>query len=50
VERKLNNPSELQAQVQKLKQHPAEVISAEGILAGLDVEVTSNKFHVISPN
>jgi chromosome segregation ATPase len=51
VERKFNNPSELQAQLQKLKQHPAEVISAEGIYAGLGVEVISNgAFHVISPD
>ncbi|HEV2437435.1 MAG TPA: hypothetical protein VG077_15695 [Verrucomicrobiae bacterium] len=49
VERKFNNPSELQAQMQNLKQHPAGVISAEGIYAGLDVEVISNAFHVISP-
>lgn len=49
VERKFNNPSELQAQLQNLKQHPAGVISADGIYAGLDVEVISNAFHVISP-
>ena len=50
VERKFNNPSELQAQLQYLKQHPAEEVSADGILAGLDVEVKSNVFHVIAPN
>jgi hypothetical protein len=50
VERKFNNPSELQAQMQYLKQHPADVISAESIYAGLDVEVKSNAFHVIAPN
>ena len=49
AERKFNNPSELQAQMQYLKQHPAGVISAESIYAGLDVEVNSNAFHVISP-
>ena len=49
VERKFNNPPELQAQMQKLKKQPAEVISAEGIYAGLDMEVSSNRFHVISP-
>ena len=49
VERKFNNPSELQAQMQNLKKHPAGAISAEGIYAGLDVEVISNAFHVISP-
>ncbi|HKW30497.1 MAG TPA: hypothetical protein VJT54_14260 [Verrucomicrobiae bacterium] len=50
VERKFNNPSELQAQMQYLKKHSAEVISAESIYAGLDVEVKSNAFHVIAPN
>jgi chromosome segregation ATPase len=50
VERKFNNPSELQAQIQYLKKHPAEVISAESIYAGLEVEVKSNAFHVLSPN
>jgi chromosome segregation ATPase len=50
VERKFNNPSELQAQLQYLRKHPAEEVSADGILAGLDVEVKSNVFHVIAPN
>ena len=51
VERKFNNPSELQAQMQKLKKNPTDVISSESIYAGLDVEVKSNgTFHVISPN
>jgi chromosome segregation ATPase len=50
VERKFNNPSELQAQMQYLKKHPAEVISADSIYAGLEVEVKSNTFHVLSPN
>ena len=50
VERKFNNPSELLDQIQYLKNHPAEVISAESIYAGLGVEVTSNTFRVISPN
>jgi chromosome segregation ATPase len=50
VERKFNNPSKLQAQMQYLKEHPAEVISADSIYAGLEVEVKSNEFHVISPN
>jgi hypothetical protein len=49
MERKFNNLSELQAQMQKLKKNPADVISAGSIYAGLDVEVTSNgAFHVIS--
>jgi chromosome segregation ATPase len=50
VERKFNNPSELQTQMEKLKKNPAETISAESIYAGLDVEVKSNAFHVILPN
>jgi chromosome segregation ATPase len=50
AERKFNNLTELQAQMLKLKNHPAEAISAEGIYAGLDVEVKSNgTLHVISP-
>ena len=51
VERKFNNLSELQAQKQKLKKNPADVISSESIYAGLGVEVKSNgTFHVISPD
>jgi chromosome segregation ATPase len=50
VERKFNNPLELQAQIQKLKKNPADVISSDRIYAGLEVEVKSNKFHVSSPN
>jgi chromosome segregation ATPase len=51
VERKFNNLSELQAQMQKLKKNPAEVISSESIYAGLGVEVKSNgTIHVISPD
>ncbi len=50
VERKFNNLSELQTQMETLKKNPAREISAEGIYAGLDVEVKSNAFHVISPN
>ncbi len=49
VERRFNNPAELQAQMQYLKKHPAELISADSIYAGLDVEVKSNAFHVIAP-
>ena len=49
VERKFNNPLELQTQMQKLKKNPAGVISADSIYAGLDVEVKSNgTLHVIS--
>ena len=50
VERKFNDPWELQSQIQNLKAHPAGVISADSIYAGLDVEVKSNTFHVIAPN
>lgn len=50
VERKFNNPLELRAQMQYLKVHPAKAISADNIYADLGVEVTSNAFHVISPN
>jgi chromosome segregation ATPase len=49
VERKFNNPSELQAQMKYLKKHPNEVISADSIYAGLGVEVKSNTVHVIAP-
>ena len=51
VERKFNNPPELQAQLKKLKRNPAGVVSAESIYAGLNVEVKSNGWcHVITPN
>jgi len=50
VERKFNNPSELQAQMKYLKKHPAEVISADSIYTGLGVEVKSNTVRVIAPN
>jgi len=50
AERKFNNPSALQAQIQNLKQNPAEVVSAESIYAGLDVEVKSDRVHVITRN
>ena len=50
VERKFNNLSELKAQMEKLKNNPAAEISAGSIFAGLDVEVKSNAFHVISPD
>ncbi len=50
VERKFNIPSELQAQLDNLKWSPSRIISADSIYAGLDVEVKSNGFHVISPD
>jgi chromosome segregation ATPase len=51
VERKFNNLAELQTQMEKLKKSgPADLISAESIYAGLDVEIKSNGVvHVISP-
>jgi chromosome segregation ATPase len=50
VERKFNNPAELQAQLKNLKKNPAREVTAQSIYAGLNVEVTSNGFHVVSPN
>lgn len=49
VERKFNNPSQLRAQIENLQWSPAREISADRFYAGLDVEVKSNAFHVISP-
>jgi len=49
MERKFNNPAELQAQIQNLKENPFQVISAESIYEGLDVEVQSNSVHVLAP-
>jgi chromosome segregation ATPase len=50
AERKFNNLSELQAQMKYLEKNPAKVITAEGILAGLDIVVKSNAFYVYSPD
>ena len=50
VERRFYNPAELQAQLENLRDKPGGEVSAESIYAGLDVEVTSNAVHVISPN
>jgi hypothetical protein len=51
VERRFNNPMELQTQLKKLKKNPAGVVSAEAIYAGLNVEVKTNGWcHVITPN
>ncbi|HEY5040602.1 MAG TPA: hypothetical protein VIK53_01205 [Verrucomicrobiae bacterium] len=51
LERKYHNVSELQARMQYIKANPDELISAESIYSGLDVEVNSNgTAHVISPN
>jgi chromosome segregation ATPase len=49
VERKFNNLPELQAQIKKLADNPAQQISAEGIYAGLGIEVRADgTFRVIS--
>ena len=51
LERKFDDPSELQSQLQNLKENPVGVVTPESIYAGLDVEVRSNgTFHVITPN
>jgi hypothetical protein len=51
IQRKFYNLSELQAQMQRLKDDPfVPQTSEQSIYAGLDVEVLSNTFHVISPN
>jgi chromosome segregation ATPase len=51
IQRKFYNLSELQAQMQRLKDDPfIPQTSEQSIYAGLDVEVQSNTFHVISPN
>jgi chromosome segregation ATPase len=49
VERKFNNLPELQAQIKKLADNSAQQISAEGIYAGLGIEVRADgTFRVIS--
>ena len=50
LERKFNLISELQAQLEKLQKNPGQWATPESIYAGLDVEVKSNSFHVITPN
>jgi len=52
VERKFNNLSDVQMQLQKLKQNGGtNLISAESIYSGLDLEVKSNGVvHVIAPD
>lgn len=51
VQRKFYNLTEVQAQMQRLKDDPfTPQVSAQSIYAGLDVEVLSNSLHVISPN
>ena len=48
VARKFNNLVELQTQMEKLKKNPTGEVSAEDIYTGLDLEVTTNGFHVLS--
>jgi len=49
VERKFNNRVQLQTQLDRLKHQPAQEISAEGIYAGLNVELRSDgRFRVLS--
>ena len=51
MQRKFYNLAELQAQIQKLKTDPfTPQITEDSIYAGLDIEVQSNSFHVVSPN
>ncbi len=51
VERKFYNLTELKAQIDRLEEDPSiPQVSEQGIYAGLDVEVQSDRFHVISPN
>jgi hypothetical protein len=51
VERKLNNPDVLRAQLQMLKTNPPRIVTADGIYASLNVEIESNGVaHVIAPN
>jgi chromosome segregation ATPase len=51
IQRKFQNLTELQTQIQRLKEDPfVPQLSAQDIYAGLDVEVTSNRVHVISQN
>jgi hypothetical protein len=51
MQRKFYNREELRAQIQRLKEDPfVQEISEQSIYAGLDVEVKSNTFHVISPD
>ena len=50
VERKFNNLSALNAQIEYLKWHPAGEITADRIYEGLNVMVKSNMAYVISPD
>ena len=49
VEQKFYNPVALQEQLDFLKQNPDQKVTADSIYAGLDLEVTSNSVHAISP-
>jgi len=50
LERKFNSPVELKQRIDYLKLYPAQVVTADNIYAGLDIEVKSNQVHVIAPN
>ena len=51
IERKFYNLTELKAQMDRLEEDPSiPQVSEQSIYAGLDVEVQSDRFHVISPN
>lgn len=51
VERRFNNVSALQLQLERLKKNPAWPLSAKDIYAGLGIEVESNgAFQVLSPD
>jgi hypothetical protein len=50
MERQFNSPSELQAQIKKVKDNPPRPVTPQNIYHGLDIEVESNgTFHVLSP-
>ncbi|HEU6448308.1 MAG TPA: hypothetical protein VFV23_07725 [Verrucomicrobiae bacterium] len=51
TERKFNNAQELQAQLENVRKNPSRHgVSSESIYADLDIEVESNRIHVISPD
>lgn len=51
VEREFDNPSELQVQLERLKENPPRRVTPQNIYSGLDIEVESNgTFHVLSPD
>lgn len=51
AERRFSNPAELQTQIQMLKTNPPAIVTADAILAGLNIEVKSNGLcYVIAPD